>query len=262
MTFRRLVAIVAKRFPPKLVTDRVLPWTALLLATLGFAWAIWQYRSDVNVARVQATLDFHKIFLGEFGRAEQENLIQFDEDWDDELFLARCKVLPTGTDCVDLSPEQKAEIRMENLYPQERTPVRRLAIEYRLDTETLDGYLESKFYRFFNAVQICVAEGNCDSKTASSLFDEDIIKYLNDVCIFSESSDPRDNPEQIRKRTAGLMQALVENGSDFLEADNKESNVACDHLRQIECDFGPKRSGRCSNLRGRGEYEYLDHYLP
>lgn len=224
--FRAVVVALSKVFPPKYVSDRILPWTALLLATLGACSTITQYRNDVAIERVRATLEMHKAFRTEF--TDKPVLRQSSgTSLRDEIFRVRCSVIG-HFDCEELTPDDKTKIDNYQLDTQQRAEVRRMLNEWRRQHMTLDTALASQYLQFFDAVRVCTLEENCDQDATIALFAKETTSYLNDVCIHVT--------EVGRKETLRLARFLLDNNvhKDIFWSDDKgrESLFICDYLRK------------------------------
>lgn len=231
MVFRRFVSVLAKGFPPKFAADRILPWTALILVTVGAGWTIYVYRNDVSIGRVQAVFDLYDVYRREFGRTKL--LRSKPQELEAAIARIRCEVVSSTTDeCETLTGSPARRLLEIPLTCQQRTTVRKKMNSWRAKNEDLDTRLAYQYQSFFDAVRVCTQAGNCDVDTSLALFAKDITTYLNDVCVFVH-----DRKSPGRRETEKLAKFLLDHGVDkdisWSEDEGRQSLFVCDYLTKL-----------------------------
>ena len=214
-----------------------LPWAApLLVAVCGFGWGIWEYRNNVNIQRVQATLQFHEAYRKEMSdvRLTESSSESTLEVLQEEIDQIRCGVLEIQEiNCDAMTEEDVEKVRSEPLDSVQRAEVRRALNHLRVERINLDDDAVSDYYAFFNSIRVCILAKNCDLMTALALFAKDITNYLNEICVYVG------NPNSYigMKETKALARFLLDNdvGEDILWSDDegRESLFLCDYLREL-----------------------------
>lgn len=231
--FQKLIAGCANLFSSGAGVTLVLPWMKLLLAAVVAGLAIYQYSNDVNIKRVQTTLE-----LGQAYRTETENarlLIPTKKSFDmrKESARVKCEVLDMPMDCTSLKREEiDTVIQAPFADTEARRAVRLRVNKIKAENFRLDGSTDLKLYTFFNAVRVCTLAGNCDTDTALAIFAKGMTAYLNAVCVFAEATDGTG-----RRETEILAQFLLEkkvHENIFWSEDKaRESLFQCDYLRKL-----------------------------
>ena len=180
------------------------------------------------MGRVQATLEYHRIFLGEFRDLPWSAQ---DEYWR-KFVEVRCRFIRVVSDCSNMTDEQVELTLQEELSSRAEAEVRHQVNRERFDTEKFDIKLTRKYYKFFSSIRICIQQGNCSPKVAASLFEEDMLTFLNGVCMFLENSHFY---VMTRGDTEELAQFLLDNGFGLDDEDvTRGSDFNCNYLRETK----------------------------
>jgi len=247
MIFRRLIAGLSQKFPPKYIADRLLPWATVVMAMFGFFWAIAEYRNDIAIKRVNTTLSLHKTFIKDLSNLETiKNKERSSVDLSDLIIKRRCvfikkrvfsknesKEKRDSFDCNNLTGVQVNALNAVDLNSEHRAELRKMLNVARIETFELDDGNVNQYLLFFQSVEACVRAANCDAATSIALFAKPITAFLNDICIFIEAGQNIGSEE-----TARLGQFLIENDvhkNIFWSSDRGQENLfACDYLRKLQ----------------------------
>jgi|GEM_PF-3864594 len=189
---RVLLINMARMLPSKVISDRILPWLTLTLATFGAVWTLFQYSDGVGIQRANTTLAIHRQFLDSFPEGAQTFTQISDDERVRRILKLRCEFYETAAagkkfkltmplpNCSTISVEEmsvldeigkdistslRAELRgkMATLVPLDYGPARRMMT-------------------FFRSLQVCVEISQCNLEISGELFAGDIVAFLNATC--------------------------------------------------------------------------------
>jgi hypothetical protein len=204
MKTRRFLTSLAAKLPPRHVTDRIIPWAALFASLLGGAWALASWRSDLQVRRVEATLEFLVLYQERFDPevgTYAKSLAAFEHAQGIAVVEARCAAATAAArgsalvspglaafDCADLGSESRdasfaAMIQEAGQWADMRDAIREeLAPRVAEIAASGEHSFIAAEITFLHALARCVDRGNCDEPTAAALFYGPIVRALNDSC--------------------------------------------------------------------------------
>ena len=234
------------RIPPNL------PWAApALIAAFGVVWGICEYRENVDIRRVQATLEFHAAFRNELRDVRLTHSSEGDTRrvLEEGIDRIRCLVLDIGgVNCDALEEDEVVKVREASLDSAKRAEVRRQLNRLLAKRITLNDNAVSDYYAIFNSVRVCILASNCDLATALALFAKEMTNYLNQICVYAEEPHSYIG----KKETTTLAQFLLDNGvaNDILWSDDegRESLFLCDYLRDLSAMESTKNWVAISDL--------------
>lgn len=189
---RSVLVPLARWFPSRLVSDRILPWVTLGLATFGAAWTLYQYTSGVDIQRAETTLSIHRQFLDTF----PDGALGFEDLTEEALFhrvlKIRCDLyavavvdgrLPdtlTLPVCDDVSMSDIAALdAFGDLAPQ---PLREEIRAQVGNIEGIEPLQARRMVTFLRSLQVCVERRQCNQDITAELFSGDIVAFLNASC--------------------------------------------------------------------------------
>lgn len=257
--FRSMIAATARRFPPKHLADRLLPWTALLAAVIGAWAALYQYSNDLAIERYKTTLDMHKQFRASNGDWYETLLVDakgvkvpFDQLVIGILTI-RCKVyeqsiasheMVVGTlslpKCDHLKTQHHVALDKFNTFVP---PAVKKVIRDQMNTFMARDFQikRTRFFdmsRYMRALIICIDHKTCDDETAIALFGAEMIGFVNNACQFSNALGP-EAIEDLRFIANYLIAADI---PKQLNWSTRRGNLfVCSFLRDLE-NPQPRRS--------------------
>lgn len=204
MKTRRFVTSLSAKLPPRHVTDRIIPWAALIASLVGGVWTLASWRSEVQARRVEATLEFLVLYqerfdpeVGTYGKT----LSAFEHALENAVVAARCAATTAaarGGELVSpgLAAFECAELGSESAdasfaaMTKEAGPWAgmRDAIRAELAPRVAEIAASGEYsfiaaeITFLHALASCVDRGNCDEPTAAALFYVPIVRALNASC--------------------------------------------------------------------------------
>lgn len=260
---RKLISGFSKTLPPRHVTDRIVPWAGLIAALAGGVWALTTWRLDVQVQRVEATLEFmvahQERFAAEVG-AYKDDIAEFKDAQDSVVLDARCAATKAAAkarkinspdlasfDCstlgVDAAQAQFEELAVNAGSWQGMRDDVRTELVARVSGLAASGkfaFIEAEI-AFLHALANCVEAGNCDEEVAAALFYIPIVRVLNASCRPGGGELSQFDPRYV------LANLVVQ-------------NQAFERMRAISGDQGQqnpflcpetRRIADCSQARGR-----------
>ena len=241
---RPLITRLAAAFPPKSVSDRLLPYVTLVLAVAAGTSALVQYGNNLAIARVSASLDLHKQFLSETFQKAKKEFAAFDENVGAVAATARCEFIrnevakgalpaPAGVtlDCENLTDSMRIALQSIDIVGEQRTRLRDYVLSKVRDRLSgTDGLAQLEI--FFRSVIICVGRSNCDGETAAALFARDMVTFVNATCVFDPpiGQDDTTNDEIARF----LVRWRVNKNIYWNRDPGREKLFACDRQRALE----------------------------
>lgn len=242
--FRKIVAGISGNFPPKFVSDRLMPWASLVLVALGAFWAIHEYRNDLAIARVAATIELNKSYAVKLTSLKAE----FAQAVAPTVLRARCQFIADSVDagkisatpddqlnCVSIdettlrfiqSVELKGDLRQRG-----RNYIFAQVGKEKLSTKQANNLAQLSL--FLRSVIICVEHGNCEAATAVALFAREMVEFVNMTCPFDQQL--AQGGQTVGEEIANFLigQNVHKNIYWSLDA-NREKLFACDSLRKLE----------------------------
>lgn len=207
-TLRARFAVMARRFPPAFVAQRVLPWTTLTAVIVGGAIALMQYSNDLGIARSAAALEMHKQFRDDAGDWSSTLLRNADgdavsiEQFALEILKIRClayaEAVETGTvdpkdttlpDCVDLRlwDQETLDKAPYSGDADLRITIAQRVRAFMVDDTKVDRGQFFRVSRYLRAVAVCVDRRTCDQQTAIALFAHEMTGFVNAACPHAQS---------------------------------------------------------------------------
>ena len=265
MIMRRLAVSLARRFPTKVVTSRLMPWVTLFLAVTGGTVGLVQYLDAKNDARVARSWGLYEKYLDErfhpsmhgatrrlfdvLSRYIADERCGYIRDLIVNSRLPQVKVnierreLDHGCDSGDVR-EGLLSINIES--PDLREEFRKRLVAELGERISNDVHVRTEvelLADFYRGVIVCAESRSCDADTIISLFVRHMVEFVNRTCPFFE------------KRRSGRMggvdidivRFLIYNDQDrvLLKEELRESSDSyrqklffCETLRQME-EWGP-----------------------
>lgn len=241
---RRLITRLAVAFPPKFISDRLLPWATLLLATVGGVWAIHEYRNDLSISRVTTIIDLHERYTEKLFLAKREFALAISPT----LLRARCEFIRNALEDGKLTPESNMPLDCEDIDDGTLEVLKMYNLEGMLRAEQreyifaeigqtkLSGKQSNSLVQLsilFNSVIVCVDHGNCDPGTTVALFAREMVEFVNMACAFDAQAS-RGSKTETEKIARFLVDRDVHKNIYWSLDANREKLFACDHLRALE----------------------------
>lgn len=178
---RALISSFARAcFPPKAITDRVVPWIQVVVTIAGGAWALLQYSTSIGDKRADETMKLLAVYWTEQGTAPSLRM-RFDRLLEDER-----EFLASDTRIAELRKKGRAN----------RTEAETQSYMNLLDEKTREfaakpaAYGEySRVYYYLNTLVVCAAEKRCDRTIVNSTLGLDLLYFLNGTCGFINLDD-------------------------------------------------------------------------
>src|SRR6266508_445550 len=242
--FRRAITRLAAAFPPKSVSERLLPWGTLLTAALGAAWAIHVYSNNVAIARVTATIEFHKRYTDKL--FSEKNKVA--DVLGRSLLRARCEfirsALAEGTlqsrdqytlNCENIDEKTLKSLQQYDLQGNLRVQARRYIFSYvgRHPLSATDASYLEQLSICFRSIIVCVEHRNCDSQTTIALFAREMVEFVNMTCPFDDQNSS--SGKTINDEIARFLVHWGVHKNIYWSLDpGREKLFACDKLRALE----------------------------
>ena len=240
---RRPIARLAKAFPPKFVSDRLLPWASLILAVSGAVWVILEYSNDLAIARVTTTLDLHKRYTEKLLKEKEAFALANSQ----VVLRARCEFIQKSAKGGKLKPPEK-RLNCENIDQETLETMDLYNLEGELRRQSRD-YIFSRMAErplskkeaqglaqlsiFFRSIVICVEQDNCDTETSVALFAREMVEFVNMTCAFDAQADR--GGKTVNGEIAKFLVDYEVHKNIYWSLDpNREKLFACSELRALE----------------------------
>lgn len=183
---------LARWFPTRRVSERILPWVTLMLATLGAVWTLFQYTNGVEIQRAETTLSIHRQFLDTFPDGAQGAGDMSEDALVGGVLMIRCEIytlavedglLPAEPALPDCGSVSMSDVSVLDAVGEDASDA--LRDQIREETAMIGGINPPQARRmmtFFRSLQVCVEKGQCARDITTELFVGDIVAFLNATC--------------------------------------------------------------------------------
>jgi hypothetical protein len=241
---RRYIAQFATAFPPKAVSDRLLPYVTLLLAVAGGVSALIQYSNGLAIARVTATMELHKQFLSETFRPAVKEFNEFNTRANQIAPKARCEFIRdaiakgevsassgTSLNCDKFDNATLTALDKVSLTDAQRDRLREFALWRRREVNPPWPSID-QLELFYRSLIVCVERNNCSGDTAAALFAREMVTFVNATCDY-------DSPVAVGHTTNDeiarfLVRSRVNKNIYWNRDANRKKLFACDRQRTLE----------------------------
>lgn len=197
---RKHAAALAKFLPPKIVTERIIPWITLLLGVFAGAFTLYQFSSNISGNKVAETITLYRSFMGISSNTQsiyalQNEVTGLNDELRNSIATTKCEYYATviSSNQLDSSDTLKcgANDWVEIIKTIPLTPDQKKVLKSQVET-TLESLKPTKeeaanlhrIIGFYLAVVTCVKEGGCDRGTAVNLFASHMIDFINAHCVY------------------------------------------------------------------------------
>ncbi|WP_370230694.1 hypothetical protein [Cognatishimia sp.] len=237
--------------PPSHVTERLTPWFTIVAAVIAASWALVQYSNDLDIRRVSATLELHRQYRVDHA-SDLYDLIGGEKGEDQKIAIireARCRyykelIANGGLNAAGLTLPDCSRVTAADIPVLDRLGLTldecqrsefRAILNQKLNASTKISRLKfGQIVGFFRSVRLCVDQSTCDAGTTLSLFEYDVVSFLNASCAHLEH-DPTRKAEAIL--LADFVRKLGTPAQPYWSNDpNQTDPFVCDYLREKTCE--------------------------
>ena len=242
---RRVIAGIARWFPPKFVADRLLPWGSIAIALGGVYWGISEYRNDIAIARVGTTLELHKRYLD---TDLLENKIQLSRIQTDPIIRARCEFIETHIQSGDIEKIHYGELTCGSVDKETQRKLQPYDIVGDL-REKLRDYIKREVGKnslsgddikslaqlsiFFKSIIVCTEQDNCDDETVVALFAREMVEFVNMTCPYEKKLNSGGKTDNLTIAKFLVAHDVHKNIYWSLD-DHREKLFLCKEYRELE----------------------------
>ncbi len=193
---RRVLLWLAATLPAPVVLRRIAPMVTTMAALVTAGWAVFTYVQHLRIDRVRAGLELQRQYrdiFGPAGAAGHLPALFAPEAMQRQVGRVMCSFLvgtarmePPPGGCDQPTPELLARMQAITLeMPDSARADLRLALQRDQSAQNWPAEWHQKFaalLSFYQAMGICIAQNTCDAEVTLSLFQREVVPFLNATC--------------------------------------------------------------------------------
>ena len=237
---------LSRRFPPKHVTDRVLPWLTIALVLVGGIFAVYEHLKNSNAARVIETIRLHQAFVMQTpsGKSLQSLQNRLIDGLGPLIDQRRCEYVLELADKgeVQLQPNVQCNdakshsiIAAIELQGQQRDELRRRLsdVEEQIVQENEEAI--QQLLGHYTTVIVCVKNAACNGESARDIYARDMIGFVNAFCSYFEKKGKEwKEPPADRLIAEFIVRYNLHRDATLMQESSRQKLFRCDGHRALE----------------------------